>query len=85
MLAYEAAKEAEAVANLLAAGMEAPESGQGGDDGGRRGKGKEGKAEGWEALPGDGGDGVKWRLPTLDEVGEELVERRRRRLLDTLG
>lgn len=42
-------------------------------------------AEGWEPLPGDGGDGIGWRLPTLEEVGEELVERRRRALLDTLG
>lgn len=41
--------------------------------------------EGWEPLPGDAGDGIPWRLPTLDEVSEELVERRRRRLLDTLG
>lgn len=41
--------------------------------------------EGWEALPGDAGDGVGWRLPTSDEVQEELVDRRRRRLLDKLG
>lgn len=41
--------------------------------------------EGWEALPGDTGDGVGWRLPTSDEVQEELVDRRRRRLLDKLG
>lgn len=41
--------------------------------------------DGWEPLPGDAGDGVGWRLPTLDEVQEELVERRRRRLLDKLG
>lgn len=41
--------------------------------------------KGWEALPGDGGDGVGWRLPTSSEVQEELVERRRRRLLDKLG
>ncbi|KAL8821927.1 MAG: hypothetical protein Q9191_007214 [Dirinaria sp. TL-2023a] len=39
----------------------------------------------WEPLPGDGGDGVGWRLPTLEEVQEELVDRRRRRLLDKLG
>jgi pre-mRNA-splicing factor ISY1 len=39
----------------------------------------------WEALPGDAGDGVAWALPTVDEVQEELVERRRRRLLDKLG
>ena len=39
----------------------------------------------WEPLPGDSGDGKKWVLPTLDQVQEELVERRRRRLLDKLG
>ncbi|MCJ1392806.1 NineTeen Complex (NTC) component [Xylographa bjoerkii] len=39
----------------------------------------------WEPLPGDAGDGKGWRLPTADEVQEELVERRRRRLLDKLG
>lgn len=41
--------------------------------------------DGWEPLPGDAGDGVEWRLPTLDEVQEELVDRRRRRLLDKLS
>ena len=41
--------------------------------------------EGWEPLPGDAGDGVGWRLPTSEEVQEELVDRRRRRLLDKLG
>ena len=40
---------------------------------------------GWEPLPGDVGDGVGWRLPNAEEVQEELVERRRRRLLDKLG
>jgi pre-mRNA-splicing factor ISY1 len=41
---------------------------------------------GWEPLPGDDGrSGEGWKLPTLDEVQEELVERRRRRLLDKLG
>jgi hypothetical protein len=39
----------------------------------------------WEALPGDGGDGVRWRLPSLDEVQQELMDRRRRQLLDKLG
>ncbi|KIW13318.1 hypothetical protein PV08_08506 [Exophiala spinifera] len=38
----------------------------------------------WEPLPGDTGDGVPWRLPTLEEVQEELVDRRRRQLLDKL-
>ena len=41
--------------------------------------------EGWEPLPGDAGDGVEWRLPTSEEVQEELVDRRRRRLFDQLG
>lgn len=39
----------------------------------------------WEELPGDAGDGIGWRLPTSEEVQEELVERRRRKLLDKLG
>lgn len=48
---------------------------------------KQGEKEmdGWEPLPGDAGDGVGWRLPSLDEVQEELVERRRRTLLDKIG
>lgn len=73
LLMYEKEKEDEAVKNLLA---DAPEGGGGA---------KKGEGGGWESLPGDGGDGVGWRLPSLDEVGEELVERRKRRLLDTLG
>jgi pre-mRNA-splicing factor ISY1 len=40
--------------------------------------------EGWEPLPGDAGDAVVWRLPTPAEVQEELVERRRRKLIATL-
>ena len=44
------------------------------------------KAEsGWEPLPGDAGDGVGWRLPTMDEVQEELLGRRQRALLDQLS
>ena len=39
----------------------------------------------WEPLPGDAGDGVGWRLPSSEEVQEELVDRRRRMLLDKLG
>ncbi|KAK4161478.1 Isy1-like splicing factor [Cladorrhinum sp. PSN259] len=48
---------------------------------------KAGPAErppGWEPLPGDTGDGRIWELPTLDEVQQELIERRRRELLDQL-
>ena len=40
--------------------------------------------DGWEALPGDGGDGRTWTLPTMEEVQEELVDRRRRKLLEQL-
>ena len=39
----------------------------------------------WEPLPGDAGDGVRWRLPTLEEVQEELMDRKRRTLLDKIG
>ncbi|OQO11057.1 Pre-mRNA-splicing factor isy1 [Cryoendolithus antarcticus] len=40
--------------------------------------------EGWEPLPGDAGDGVVWNLPTSAEVEIELLERRKRKLLDKL-
>jgi pre-mRNA-splicing factor ISY1 len=39
---------------------------------------------GWEPLPGDKGDGKGWELPTAEEVQEELIERRKRRILDQL-
>jgi hypothetical protein len=39
----------------------------------------------WEALPGDVGDGVRWALPTLEQVQEELMDRKRRQLLENLG
>jgi pre-mRNA-splicing factor ISY1 len=48
-------------------------------------KGDEVDDKSWEPLPGDVGDGKRWALPTLDDVQEELVERRRRKLLDKLG
>lgn len=38
----------------------------------------------WEPLPGDAGDGVPWRLPTGEEVEEELIERRKRKLLEKI-
>ncbi|KAK3058809.1 NineTeen Complex (NTC) component [Extremus antarcticus] len=44
----------------------------------------EGRDAEWEALPGDVGDGVVWKLPTAEEVEDELLERRRRMLLDKL-
>ncbi|KAH8701844.1 pre-mRNA-splicing factor isy1 [Talaromyces proteolyticus] len=47
--------------------------------------GEDDKEDGWEPLPGDAGDGVEWRLPTLEEVQAELIERRRRRLLDKIS
>ncbi|KAH6980909.1 Isy1-like splicing factor [Ilyonectria sp. MPI-CAGE-AT-0026] len=46
--------------------------------------GPKGTPDGWEPLPGDAGDGETWELPTLDEVQEELIERRRRKLLEQL-
>ena len=70
LLEYERQKEKEAFENLMAEA----------DEVGERKTAKE-----WQELPGDAGDGVGWRLPTLEEVQEELVERRRRRLLDKLG
>ncbi|CAI6093794.1 unnamed protein product [Clonostachys chloroleuca] len=41
--------------------------------------------EGWVPLPGNAGDGRAWELPTLEEVQQELIERRRQKLLDQLG
>lgn len=47
---------------------------------------KDGKPpKGWEPLPGDLGDGVRWAVPTVEQVQEELMERKRKRLLDMLG
>lgn len=36
----------------------------------------------WEPIPGDSGDGKAWVLPTVEEVQEELIDRRRKKLLD---
>ncbi len=44
----------------------------------------EGPPSGWEALPGDSGDGNAWELPTVEEVKQELLDRRKRRILDSL-
>lgn len=41
--------------------------------------------DGWEPLPGDAGDGLGWRLPTMDEVQAELMDRRRKQVLEKLG
>lgn len=72
LLAYEMGKEREAREALLAD-----------EDEEMDGDGK--RKDDWEELPGDSGDGVRWLLPTAEEVQEELVERRRRKLLDKLG
>ncbi|KAI0858994.1 hypothetical protein FHL15_009335 [Xylaria flabelliformis] len=68
LLEYEAAKEKEAFDMLLK---------QAG------GKGSKPPPD-WEPLPGDTGDGRAWELPTLEEVQQELLERRRRKLLDQI-
>ncbi|KAK3336438.1 Pre-mRNA-splicing factor ISY1 [Cercophora scortea] len=68
LLAYEAMKEREAFAALVD----------------KAGPGAAELPPGWEALPGDAGDGLGWELPTMEEVQQELVERRRRKLLDQL-
>ncbi|KAI0476470.1 Isy1-like splicing factor [Xylariaceae sp. FL0804] len=69
LLAYEAEKEREAFERLMDQS---------------RGKGGGGAPSDWEPLPGDAGDGHGWELPTLVDVQEELMERRRRRLLDSI-
>ncbi|WQF82890.1 Putative pre-mRNA-splicing factor Isy1, helix hairpin bin domain superfamily [Colletotrichum destructivum] len=46
--------------------------------------GKQQPPPNWEPLPGDTGDGKSWELPTLEEVQEELINRRRQKLLDQL-
>ncbi|KAL4734021.1 Pre-mRNA-splicing factor isy1 [Aspergillus similis] len=51
----------------------------------KKGEDEEDVEDGWEPLPGDAGDGIEWRLPTLEEVQEELVDRRRRRLLEKIS
>ncbi|KAI0453377.1 Isy1-like splicing factor [Xylaria acuta] len=71
LLTYEAAKEEEAFDMLV------QQAGGGG------GKGNKPPPD-WEPLPGDAGDGRAWELPTLEEVQQELVERRRRKLLDQI-
>lgn len=39
----------------------------------------------WEELPGDVGDGKGWILPSAQEVEEEMVDRKRRKIQDSLG
>jgi len=72
LLAYEQAKEKEAWDKFMQLGDVLDE--------------KQSKTqEEWVELPGDVGDGVRWRVPTLEEVNDELMERRRRKLLEKLG
>lgn len=77
LLAYEKTKQKEAFERLM---LEPDNL----EDGEKAGK-KRGREEEWQELPGDIGDGVQWRLPSAEEVQEELLERRRRKLLDKLG
>lgn len=69
LLRYEKRKEQEALEKFLAL----PDDLEGKGD------------EEWIELPGDVGDGVRWRVPTVEEVELELVDRRRRKLLEKLG
>jgi pre-mRNA-splicing factor ISY1 len=78
LLAYERAKEKEAHENFMDEGDEVGLDVEGGG-------GSVKVTREWVEIPGDKGDGVRWRVPTLDEVQEELVERRKRKLLDKLG
>ncbi|ROT35443.1 Pre-mRNA-splicing factor ISY1 [Sodiomyces alkalinus F11] len=50
----------------------------------RNGPGKKEPPPGWEPLPGDAGDGNTWVIPTMEEVQQELIERRRKRLLEQI-
>jgi pre-mRNA-splicing factor ISY1 len=68
LLAYEDRKEKEAFEKLLLVSGEEGET----------------RDATWEPLPGDCGDGVPWVLPTAEEVEVELLERRKRKLLDQL-
>jgi pre-mRNA-splicing factor ISY1 len=72
LLAYEKAKEQEAWENFLLLGDELDA------------KPSKTQKE-WMEIPGDAGDGIRWRVPSLEEVNNELVERRRRKLLEKLG
>ncbi|EPE05283.1 pre-mrna-splicing factor isy1 [Ophiostoma piceae UAMH 11346] len=68
LLAYEAAREADAQARLAASTSTTSAK----------------PPPGWEPLPGDIGDGQGWHLPTVEEVQQELLERRKRRILEQL-
>lgn len=78
LVAYERAREKEEFENFL----DMPDDIE--VDGEVKKKGDKGLGE-WIEIPGDTGDGVGWRLPTLEEVQKELLDRRRRKLIDKLG
>lgn len=79
LLAYEASREEEAQARLAAAASltTAPDGGGKKPEDGR-------PPPDWEPLPGDTGDGKVWLLPTAEEVQQELLERRKQRILQQL-
>ncbi|CAK7234473.1 NineTeen Complex (NTC) component [Sporothrix bragantina] len=79
LLAFEAVREAEAQARLAAAAS----LGKPGD-GSKNGSSVQ-PPPGWESLPGDTGDGKGWLLPTVEEVQQELLERRKQRILEQLS
>jgi pre-mRNA-splicing factor ISY1 len=72
LLAYERAKEKEAWDDFMSLGDEV-------------GDGASKTPKEFIDIPGDTGDGVSWALPTLEEVNDELLERRKRKLMDQLG
>jgi pre-mRNA-splicing factor ISY1 len=78
LVAYERAREKEEFENFLDMGDDIEVDGE------VKKKGDKDLGE-WIEIPGDTGDGVGWRLPTLEEVQKELLDRRRRKLLDKLG
>ncbi len=84
LLKYEAAREAEAQARLAAAADEADDDGSSSAAAARKKAGGK-PLPAWEPLPGDTGDGRGWLLPSVDEVQEELLERRKRRILEQLS
>ncbi|RMZ76317.1 hypothetical protein DV738_g4995, partial [Chaetothyriales sp. CBS 135597] len=78
LLRYERKKEREAEKRI--GGRDDEDA----DGDGDNGNGKD-SDESWEPLPGDAGDGIGWWLPTVDEVQAELIERRKRTLLENLS
>ncbi|KAL1634077.1 NineTeen Complex (NTC) component [Diplodia intermedia] len=89
LLAYEKAKEEEALGNLMQQPddmvdvVDVRSSSSAAAKKGRKSNRRD--DDEWVELPGDAGDGVGWVLPSLEEVQEELVDRRRRKLLEKLA